>query len=150
MTEPKNPELNAHRRARYQNDPAYAASIRNSRRDRYREQRGVKIRHCALTIEEVRNAGTKRPMASGKTEITLSSEELAKLMGYHYSTMIRWQHGGLFPKPRQPIDKREDICMYSVREAKELVRIMACHQETHQGLYAKDLTTISRLFAVMG
>ena len=147
--EPKNPELNAYRRQRYKNDPVYAESIRTSRRERYRQRSGKNIRSCARSSSEVRAMGSLREMADGTKQITLSTEQLATLMGYHYLTVVRWQNAGLFPRPDQPTKHRADICMYHVRQATALAAVMGVHQKTHQGLYPRDTTTISRLFAAM-
>jgi len=145
----KNPELNAQRRERYETDAEYAEHIRTSRRERYRRMKGKNIRHCDVTASDVIGAGSKREMAEGGEQVTLSTKELAELMGYHYLTVVRWQNAGFFPRPNQPTKTRPDICMYHPTQARKLANVMAKHQETHQGLYKKDTTTISRLFAAM-
>ena len=79
---------------------------------------------------------------------TVSTSQLAELMGYHHITVIRWQTQGVFPKPRLKLRGRGSA--FTVTEAKKLAAVMAQHQKTHQYLFESDKKTVKLLKEAMG
>ena len=140
-----NQQLNTRRRNRYADDPEYRAYIMEDRRTRYRNSRGVNIRDCGKTLSQVQSEAIIRDLDGYGPTLCLSTAQLAGLMDYHYITVSRWQNAEIFPRPNLKL-ARGKHSMFSVRQANLITKIMAEHQKTHQYLYAKDHTTISRLF----
>jgi len=148
MKEEVNERNNRRRRERYASDSDYRRSIILDRRNRYRTQKAKHVRDCSkLTEADLKLNSRVRTLADGHTMNTVSTSQLAELIGYHHITVIRWQTQGVFPKPRLKLRGRGSA--FTVTEAKKLAAVMAEHQKTHQYLFESDKKTVSLLKKAM-
>ena len=149
MSESPNEKNNRKRRRRYAKDTEYRETILTDRRERYRNTRAKNLRDCSdVDAKEVKNHSTIRTMADGSRLRTVSTNQLAELIGYHHITVVRWQTLGLFPKPQLKVRGRGS--MFTTTEARKIALVMAKHQKVHQYLYETDTETVRALHDAMG
>ena len=144
------------RNALYASDPEYREFIKGASRASYRKHAGMELRNLRNASDFfdqlpvlgshrlIRGADTKRP------RLTFSLREMATALGgYHPNVLRQWCREEKFPRPTMQAFCRGRELVYSLDQARALMKIMGEHQQEKAYLSADDKAVIAALFAVM-
>tara|TARA_R110000803_G_scaffold10632_2_gene32323 strand:- start:1461 stop:1904 length:444 start_codon:yes stop_codon:yes gene_type:complete len=140
------------KKQRYKDDAEYREHLKTYERDRYRETHADTVKDCNDSLHEMQSFGLKRRLRTDdhghSTQITFSTAQLAAAMLYHPVRVRQWQGAFKFPKPPHKVEGSK-LRVYTLKEARLLVAIIATHQKKNQYLRDDHDETIKRLHAAV-
>jgi len=154
---------NDRRRDRYANDLEYREHIKEGARMSGRRtspggglQRD-RMQICIESLKTVAKAGQERFRIGADGKVTkrklrtLTSTEMAPLIGLSHAVMLhKWQRAGKFPRPEvRVIVVKTHAEVYTIPQAKKLIRVMKDHYAIKSYLSDRDTEVISALQEAM-
>jgi predicted DNA-binding transcriptional regulator AlpA len=132
---------------KYQKDPAFRDKFRDMMRRKYREEHPEKLRDCSKT--NPLDFGMTRDLCTPVAGVTsrkmsLSTAEIAQAMGYHTVVLYGWMAKGFFPRPPHKVVGSKTT-VFSLPQAKAILKVMGEHQKKCQFLREQDREVIERL-----
>jgi len=153
---------NEQRRERYHADAEYRESCRGAARNTWRNTVGTehpeleREKACLEGLSRVEEVAVLRPLvvagaATEDTKLTLTSSELAPLLGLAHVVMLhKWQRRGKFPRPELRVQVgRTHAEVYTVQQARKLIEALMLHYAVKTYFFDADEETIVRLHAAM-
>ncbi len=154
--------LNKRRRKRYREDQKYRQSCKSVSRITARKSSDnqspelQRQAHCKSVVGNLVQYAERREIVedgelTGRTQHTLTSRELAPLLGLSHVVMLhKWQRADKFPRPTVIASTyRPHAGVYTIPQARALIKVMIRHYSTKSYLSVLDDTTITDLFAAM-